>query len=181
MNETTLTPAEQHLVRAIVRHAPNFTAKHNTSPPPPPLSRRLARARPYAVGLLSVGTALLLTIEAYGSDKEPQIWLFMPAVCLAFIAAGVKAGRFAAGLALVSYVALLLTPPRYLDLWQVMHQPKLWHLLSTMASLVLCMAPRGGPGAYQRRMRRIIASITASISASLPKGLPERSRSISTS
>jgi hypothetical protein len=156
--------------------------KRRPPPPPPPhLSRRLARARPYAVGLLSVGTALLLTIEIYGSDQEPQIWLFVPSVCLAITAAGVKAGRFAAGLAVVSYVALLLTPPRYLSLWQVMHQPKVLHMIVALAGILLCTAPHGGPGAYQRRMRRIIASITASISASLPKGLPERSRSTRTS
>jgi hypothetical protein len=182
----TLTPAEQHLVKVIRQHGP-----------PPPGSWRLARARSWAVGLVSAGSALLLTIEVYGSDESRPHWFFFVATCLAIKAAGVRAGRVAAAFAAVSFFAVLVVP-RSASLWQAIQEPKLWHLTVGLACILLAARP---PGGYLERiqsvmrriaaktpvsrsslsMRRNMPSITAKISASSASALPDRMRSISTS
>jgi hypothetical protein len=195
-----LPPAERHLFKVILRHELDLAAKQRQQHgvPPPPGSWRLARARDWAVGLVFSGVPLLLTIPDNGGDQVPHNWLFGVAVCLAIKAAGVKAGRVAGGLSVVSYFAVMVAP-HSADLWQAIGEPKLWHLTAMVVAVLFCTTPP--PGTYLRRMRRTIAwiaaktpvspssrrmrrniaSIIARISASSPSGLPDRMRSISTS
>jgi hypothetical protein len=191
----SLTPAEQQLLKVILRQAPNFAARQWSRSVPLVTVRALG---PYMVGLLSGGAGLLLTMAAYGGDAEiPTHWLFFVSVCLAIKAGGVKAGRVAAWLSVVSYFAVFVAP-RSADWWQATHQHKVWHLTAVVVAMLLCTSP---PGSYMRRMRRIIAwitaktpvslsslsmrrnnaSITAKVAVSSPRGLPWRLRSVSTS
>jgi hypothetical protein len=168
-----LTPAEQHLVDVICQDAPRFAWRS--------ASLVAARARrAYAVGLVAAGAALLLTIAVYGHDQIPPAWLHCVAVCLAIKAAGVNAGRVAAGLGWVAYLALLVMP-HHAGLWAALGEPRSWYLAGILASILFCTTPRPRLGDYGRRMRRIIASISAKISVSSPRGLPDWRRSISTS
>jgi ABC-type polysaccharide/polyol phosphate export permease len=170
-----LTPAEQQLVKVIVRRAPIFAAKQWRRSVPIMTACAL---RAYAVGLGFAGVALLSTVATHGNDPEiPSHWLFFMSVCLALKAGGVKAGRLAAGLSVVSYFAVFAVP-RSADWLQAIHEPKLCHLTTVVVAMLVCAAP---PGAYGRRMRRIIASITARISVSSPITMPDRLRSVSTS
>ena len=143
-----------------------------------------------------------MTIEVYGSgsDETAPHWFFFIATCLAIYAAGVKAGRVAAVFAGASFFGLLLAEGQ--NVWQAIHEPKLWHLTVVLVCILLvARPPRGMSGAYARRIqsmsrriaakapvsrssvirRRNMASINATISVSSPRGLPERLRSVSTS
>lgn len=174
-----LTPAEQHLVKVILRHAPNFAAKRlGGSVPIMPA----CALRAYAVGLVSSAAALLLTIELYGSEANPNVWLFPIAVCLATKARGVKAGWTAAGLGWLSYFAVLVAP-RSESLWQAISQPLVVHLAVLLPCIVLCATTTPPWHGYilRRRIRRSIASITTKTSASSAGGSPDRLRSITTS